>query len=278
MSSSSKPTKPRAGSKPDTEPRPRRRAAPTKKLAASDSSSSDSDAALPPPAKKRRPAKPAPPPDERRQEAPRQGPQDYWAPPPTRTEDGVLVFEGYPDFGPNLTPEEVIRRGSFGATYYRPIHSSVIKADLANDHVIDLPPEWIEGLDPKKTLTSSRYLEGANRFGAKCGQTLEAWEQSGWITPWDPRGWFQWYIRFYRGRRTADDMRQIGRWKACAHAQSGRWLRVFMGKYLKAGKTRMESDPRKEAQSPVVRQVLQHWGVDVTEKMYQEFRAEKGVA
>ena len=40
------------------------------------------------------------------------------------------------------------------------------------------------------------------------------WESSGWIKECDPYGWFMWYTRFYLGRRTDDDERQIGRWKA----------------------------------------------------------------
>ena len=63
----------------------------------------------------------------------------------------------------------------------------------------------------------------------ECGTTLEAWESSGWITKYDPYGWFQWYCRFYCGRRCADDERQINRWINYASEKGGRWRRRLIG-------------------------------------------------
>lgn len=97
-------------------------------------------------------------------------------------------------FRPNRTPEEVLREGAFGGTYFRTIASGVAKATLENQWQRDLPEAWREGLNPKTHLCRvwKAYAVGVNKFGVKSGQTLEDWEASGWITPFDPFGWFQW--------------------------------------------------------------------------------------
>ena len=62
----------------------------------------------------------------------------------------------------------------------------------------DHPADWFEGLPPK-AYRARIYTLGVNKYGVKAGQDQAAWEQSGWIKPQDPRGWFQWYCRFYEG-------------------------------------------------------------------------------
>ena len=71
------------------------------------------------------------------------------------------------------------------------------------------------GLNVKKMISSTNYDEKVNTYKSKCGGSLEMWETSGWIKDIDPYGWFMWYCRFYLGRRSDDDERQIGRWKNC---------------------------------------------------------------
>lgn len=119
------------------------------------------------------------------------------------------------DFKPNRSPEEILRSGSFGGTYYRPIVSAVtnIKYKAADVLQSSVKAEWIQGLNKGTYLTNTTYVPSINKYKVKCGGSLGMWESSGWIADCDPYGWFQWYCRFYQGRRCdVEDVRQIGRW------------------------------------------------------------------
>lgn len=107
---------------------------------------------------------------------------------PTRNKDGDLVFADHPNFRPNLTPAEVIRLGSFGGTYFRPIYSSITKKHYTDEAWRELPPDWLEGLNIPRTVSSSTYRTDVNKYREKCGQGLDEWESSGWITSVDPYG------------------------------------------------------------------------------------------
>ena len=177
---------------------------------------------------------------------------------PDRLSNGVLIFDDFPDFRPNLTPKEVLQLGSFGGTYFRPIYSSVTKQHYNDEVWKELPDDWLEGLTIKKHVASPHYDENVNKYKVKCGGSLEMWESSGWMRACDPYGWFQWYCRFYQGRRCDDDERQVGRWMKSTGPR-GRWKNNLISKIAKSGKN--FDDP---SISPVVRQVLQHWGYVLT--------------
>ena len=80
----------------------------------------------------------------------------------------------------------------------------------------------------------------------------------------DPYGWFQWFCRFYQGRRTEDDERQIGRWARCA-GETGRWKNNLISKIVKAG-----CAWDNYAVSPVVRQTLQHWAYQLNKEDFDK--------
>jgi hypothetical protein len=103
-----------------------------------------------------------------------------------------------PEFRPELTPAEMLRLGVFAGKYM-------------TDGEGEFPAEWFTGAK----LARAGRDPGLNFFGVDASQPLSVWRRKGWIHPDDPRGWFQWYCRYYLGRRLAgEDKRQIGRWKA----------------------------------------------------------------
>ena len=189
----------------------------------------------------------------------------YKADIPCKDNKGVIVFKDFKNFAPNMTPKEVLQKGSFGGTYFRPIKSSV--TGLKHDKQwLELPQDWLEELDIKRIVSNLSYNEEVNTYKKKCGGDLDMWESSGWIKEQDPYGWFQWYCRFYVGRRTDDDERQIKRWSNCTGLK-GRWKNTLIGKIVKA-----ECAYDNIAISPVIRQVLQHWAYTLTK---EDFEARK---
>lgn len=184
---------------------------------------------------------------------------------PKRDKHGKLVFPDFPDFKPNLTPKEVLQAGSFGGTYFRPIYSSVTGQKYSSDVYKEFPSEWFEGLNIKSQVTSSVYRNEVNTYKVKCGGSLEMWESSGWINKQDPYGWFQWYCRFYLGRRTEDDRRQVDRWKNCT-GDKGRWRNNLISKCVRSGCAYDNF-----AVSPVVRQTLQHWAYKLNKEDFDKY-------
>lgn len=103
-----------------------------------------------------------------------------------------------PDFEPDLTPKDMLELGVFGGKYM-------------TDTQAEFPKSWFT----KAKLSPEGSNPSLNYFGVDASQPLSVWRKKGWIHPDDPRGWFQWYCRYYQGRRMEDeDRRQIGRWKA----------------------------------------------------------------
>ena len=182
---------------------------------------------------------------------------------PKKNKDGELIFKDYPDFKPNLTPEEIFRLGSFGGTYWRPIKSTITNKTYKNEH-LEFPKSWWNDL-PDNWLTNKwgDYDNKINKYKVKVGTTLEFWEEKGWIDEQDPYGWIQWYCRFYMGRRSDDDERQIDRWKSLA-SDNGRFRKWLVTQILKKNG---EYDDYKI--SPKIRQTLQHWAYKLTEKDYK---------
>src|SRR3954462_12511758 len=101
------------------------------------------------------------------------------------------------EFKPQLTPKEMLELGVFGGRYM-------------TDCAAEFPADWFENAK----LCPERHDPDLNYFGVNASQPLAVWWAKGWIYHEDPRGWFQWYCRYFLGRRCADDERQVRRWRA----------------------------------------------------------------
>jgi hypothetical protein len=104
-----------------------------------------------------------------------------------------------PTFRPDLSPQEMLKLGIFGGAYFKPEDRD------------ELPTDWFTDARISDHGPDPHY----NYFEVSASQPLRVWQDKGWIYPEDPLGWFQWYCRYYLGRRIPDeDRRQIGRWRA----------------------------------------------------------------
>jgi len=136
-----------------------------------------------------------------------------------------------PEFTPDLTPREMLKLGVFGGKYM-------------TDCKREFPADWFARakLSPRKSDPSLNF------FGIDASQPLSVWREKGWIHDDDPRGWFQWYCRYYMGRRMPEeDRRQIGRWKAIKRH---------------IAQIRANCDPGNILCRPRQRQALLHWAYD----------------
>jgi len=134
------------------------------------------------------------------------------------------------EFEPQLTPRDMLELGVFGGKYMTDCHA-------------EFPTAWFR----KAKLCKERHDPTLNFFGVNASQPLSVWRDNGWIHADDPRGWFQWYCRYYMGRRGEDDQRQIKRWRA-------------MRRHI--AQIRNNCDPGDLSCRPRQRQALLHWAYD----------------
>ena len=153
-----------------------------------------------------------------------------------------------------LTPEEVLKEGAFGGNYFS-----------GDEERLDLKsrfPSINENL-----YCSKKYDKNKNKFKVLSGAPLKKWIESGWIHEDDPKGWFEWYCKYFYGRRHEDDIRQIKRWNDFC-GENGRWRSNIYKKIHKSG---LKIYNCKNA-SPKVQQSLLHWGYVVNEKDFIKWK------
>lgn len=160
----------------------------------------------------------------------------------------MKTFKDYPMFKPELSPKEMIREGIFGGIYFNPIGGKPgIFSKRVDIDYTEFPKSWFKNV-PKEFYLSKTYDPNINKYKTSCGTNQAYWEMKGWINrEQDPRGWFEWFCKFYQGRRTDDDERQIKRWLGVC-GEHGRWRR-YLDNLVAQGKD-----------SPKIRQTLLHWG------------------
>ena len=135
------------------------------------------------------------------------------------------------EFTPDLSPKEMLGLGVFGGKYMTDTRS-------------EFPESWFQ--DAK--LSPRSRNPALNYFKVDASQPLAVWRAKGWIYADDPRGWFQWYCRYFLGRRLeGEDRRQIGRWKA-------------MRRHI--AQIKRSCEPGDMWCRPRQRQALLHWAYD----------------
>ena len=136
-----------------------------------------------------------------------------------------------PEFCPDLTPKEMLALGVFCGKYM-------------TDCRKEFPASWFA----RGRLSPSSRDCSLNYFGVNASHSLSVWREKGWIHPDDPRGWFQWYCRYYMGRRApGEDARQIARWKAIRRH---------------VAQIKRHCEPGDSRCRPRQRQALLHWAYD----------------
>ena len=149
-------------------------------------------------------------------------------------------------FYANRAPVQVIKEGAVGGTYFRDSYSGI----NGKWH----KKKW-KKFDQLKNIEQKYYCSdyydvSVNKYSVKCGTLLRFCENKGWINKIDPYRWFQWYFRYWLGRRLEDDERQSNRWKKIASKLRGKLVKMIK-----------DAGSKYDDYSilPKIRQILLHW-------------------
>ena len=160
------------------------------------------------------------------------------------------------DFSPSKTPIEIIKEGAFDGTYLRDVYSNINEKWYKNSWKVFIHLKDIDA----KFYASDYYGVNVNKYGVKCGTSLRFWENNGWINKIDPYGWFQWYFRYWLGKRSKDNKRQINRWKKIVSRFRGKLVKMIKNSGIKFDNCSISSK---------MRQILLHWGYELTKKDFK---------
>ena len=147
----------------------------------------------------------------------------------------------------------MIKEGTFGGTYFRDIYSGVNgkwykKSGKEFDQLKDVR---------QKVYCSYYYDVSVSKYGVKRGTSLRFWENKGWINKIYPYGWFQWYFRYWLGRRWEGNERQINRWKKIVSRFRGKLVMM-----IKDAGSKFDD----YSVAPKIIQIFLQWSYELTEK------------
>ena len=135
------------------------------------------------------------------------------------------------EFIPNKTSTEMIKEGAFGGTYFRDIYLGAngkwernLRKEFSELRIID----W-------RFYCSDYYDVELNKYKVKTGISQRFWENKGRIIKIDPNGWFQWYFRYFLGRRSSDGLRQIKRWKQIVSGIKSKLVKMTETRFIALG-------------------------------------------
>lgn len=152
-----------------------------------------------------------------------------------------------PGFRPELTPAQMLRMGVFEGKYL-------------NDCMSEFPREWYRAALRRGKLSPQGPDPRLNEFGVKSRLSLGEWRRRGWVPAApgdrDERGWFQWYCRYWLGRRDAAvDAVQIARWRSFARHRG-----QILASYAREGRPATRAAKRRHRARQ--RQALLQWAYD----------------
>ena len=126
-------------------------------------------------------------------------------------------------FDTNKKPIEVLKEGAFRGFYFREICSGI------NSKWYKRSWKQFDKLKDvnKKCYCSNYYDISINKYKIKCGLSFRFWENEDWVISKDPYGWFQWYFRYWLGRRSLGDERQIARWEGIVSRFKGKLIKMI---------------------------------------------------
>jgi hypothetical protein len=159
------------------------------------------------------------------------------------------------EFYPYLTPTDILKNGAFGGSYFG-------VEELEGDYDYQsLFEETLSSVSPHLYL-GNKYKPKMNLFKIRSGMNYDYWTEMNWMHKDDPYGWFEWYLKYYNGRRHPDDDRQIRRWQDFCGI-NGRWRKRIYSRIYETNDWQI---------SPRIQQSLLHWGYMVNKEDYVQWK------